>query len=428
MADAEQLQKVKAIIAENPERRYVVASAPGKRFSGDEKVTDMLYRWHDALARGADDGRIRAELSRRFSDIACALSLDFPIQDELAAIAEKARQDTGRDFVASRGEYLNAKLLAAFLGYAFVDAADVIFFDEKGQLDEKKTCAALRAALRAQHTAVIPGFFGTAIDGTIKTFTRGGSDVTGSVVAAAAMADVYENWTDVSGMLVTDPRIIKDPAPIELITYRELRELSYMGASVLHEDAVFPVRDVGIPINIRNTNDPTARGTMIVSSAGPDTKSPTITGIAGKVGFSVIHIEKDRMNSEVGFGMRVLKVLSDLDINFEHLPSGVDTMSVIVNTGDITRYRKQIFDSICDAVCPDSISIEDGLALIAVVGRGMVQKKGVAGRIFTSVANASVNIRMLDQGSSELNIILGVDETDYPAALEAIYREFADGE
>lgn len=425
LADAEQFKKVRKIVSDDPERRYVVASAPGKRFPSDEKVTDMLYRWHDTLARGGDGSEIRSSLTARFADITARLGIDFPIQRELEAIAARAQLDTGSDFAASRGEYLNAMILAEYLGFAFIDAADVIFFGADGQLDMPKTRAAVREAFKEHDRAVIPGFFGKNPDGTIKTFSRGGSDVTGSIVAAAAMADVYENWTDVSGMLVTDPRIVKDPAPIERITYRELRELSYMGASVLHEEAVFPVRDVGIPINIRNTNDPAAKGTMIVSSIGLDEADTIITGIAGKTGFSVIHIEKDRMNSEVGFGMRVLQVLSDLNISFEHLPSGIDTMSVIVNTEDISACRKRIMDDICNAVCPDAVSIEDGMALIAVVGRGMVRTKGVAGRIFTAIANASVNIRMLDQGSSELNIILGVDEEDYPGALEAIYREFS---
>jgi len=331
---------------------------------------------------------------------------------------------SGQDFAASRGEYLNSLILAKFLHYDFIDAESVIFFRENGVYDEEKTQREMRAELKKHERAVIPGFYGVMPNGTIKTFSRGGSDVTGSIVAQAAEAELYENWTDVSGFLMADPRIVEDPQPIQTITYRELRELSYMGASVLHEEAVFPVRNAGIPINIRNTNEPEAPGTMIVASTKEYDAERIITGIAGKKGFSVITIEKDLMNAEVGFGRKVLDVLEDNEISFEHLPSGVDTMSVVVSSEYLEERRERLIASINKRVRPDSVVIEDGMALLAVVGRGMVKAKGTAARVFNSISAADVNIRMIDQGSSELNIIVGVEEHDFDKALNAIYSEF----
>jgi aspartate kinase len=330
----------------------------------------------------------------------------------------------GRGYAASRGEYLNGLILAKYLGFDFIDAENVIFFKENGTLDEERTNAELSAELEQHQYAVIPGFYGGTPNGTVRTFSRGGSDITGSIVARAAKADLYENWTDVSGFMMADPRIIDNPCIIKEITYRELRELSYMGATVLHEDAVFPVRSAGIPINIRNTNRPEDEGTMIVSHSTSYDAERVITGIAGKKGFSVLTIEKDMMNSEVGFGRKVLEVFEENEISFEHLPSGIDTMSVVVPTTALEGRREKLMNAIVRAVRPDSVFIEDGLALVAVVGRGMVKAKGTAARVCDSLANADINIRMIDQGSSELNIIVGVDEEEYEDALRAAYAEF----
>ena len=332
--------------------------------------------------------------------------------------------NSGRDYAASRGEYLNGIILAKYLGFDFIDAANVIFFRDDGTFDAEHTNAILGEVLRRHPRAVIPGFYGSMPNGTIKTFSRGGSDITGSIVARAAEADLYENWTDVSGFLMADLRIVENPLPIETITYRELRELSYMGATVLHEDAIFPVRFAGIPINIRNTNRPDDAGTMIVAQTDSYDPDHVITGIAGKKGFSVITIEKDMMNAEIGFGRRVLEVLEEEKISFEHLPSGIDTMSIVINTQEMEEHRDRLLAQICKSVNPDSISVEDGLALIAIVGRGMVKAKGTAARVFRAVADASVNIRMIDQGSCELNIIIGVEAHDFENAMRAIYAEF----
>ena len=424
LADAEQFRKVAAIIKADPTRRFVVASAPGKRFSQDVKVTDMLYRCYEMVRDREDITEYYQKICDRYNGIIRDLGLNFDISGELDYIRNAIQHHAGRDFAASRGEYLNSLILAKFLGFDFIDAESVVFFRENGVYDDERTNEVLRRELQEHDYAVIPGFYGVMPNGTIKTFSRGGSDITGSIVARAAAADIYENWTDVSGCLMADPRIVKDPQPIKTITYRELRELSYMGASVLHEDAIFPVRNAGIPINIRNTNDPSAPGTMIVASTNEYDTEHVITGIAGKTGFSVINVEKDQMNSEIGFGRRLLDVLEDNDIPFEHLPSGVDTMSVVVHTTYLDERRERVIASVNKRVRPDSIVIEDGLALLAVVGRGMVKSKGTAARVFQAISDADINIRMIDQGSSELNIIVGVEEHDLNKALDAIYREF----
>ena len=426
LADAQQFKKVAAIVKSDPSRRFVVASAPGKRFSNDVKVTDMLYHCYDMVRNREDITEYFNQISERYNSIIRDLGLNFDISGELDYIRNAIQHHAGRDFAASRGEYLNSMILAKYLGFDFVDAESVVFFFENGLYDDERTNRELKMELQKHEYAVIPGFYGVMPNGTIKTFSRGGSDITGSIVARAAEAEIYENWTDVSGCLMADPRIVKDPLPIKTITYRELRELSYMGASVLHEDAIFPVRYAGIPINIRNTNEPEAPGTMIVSSTSEYDPETVITGIAGKRGFSVITIEKDMMNAEIGFGRRVLDVLEDNDISFEHLPSGVDTMSVIVSTASIKdeMRRERVLSSITKRVRPDSLVIEDGLALLAVVGRGMVKAKGTAARVFSAISSAGINIRMIDQGSSELNIIIGMEEHDLEKALCAIYAEF----
>ena len=425
LADATQFKKVAAIVREEECRRYVVPSAPGKRFAGDTKVTDLLYACHAKAAKGEAFEAQLEEIRARYNAIINDLSIDISLDEEFERISRAFANGAGADYAASRGEYLCGKVLAVYLGFDFIDAEDVIFFHENGQLDTEKTNRVLSEELARHEYAVIPGFYGAAVNGKVKTFSRGGSDITGSVVARAAKADIYENWTDVSGFLMVDPRIVEDAKSIDYITYTELRELSYMGATVLHEDAIFPVREVGIPINIRNTNRPNDRGTMIVLEAAAQQKNPhSITGIAGKKGFSVIDVHKDMMNAEVGFGRRVLGVLEQFGVPFEHLPSGIDSMGVVVRTNDIANCREELIRKICKEVTPDRVSIMDGLALIAVVGRHMINNVGTAARVFMSIANADINIRLIDQGLSENNIILGVGESDFEVAIRRIYNEF----
>ncbi|MCQ2385554.1 MAG: aspartate kinase [Clostridia bacterium] len=424
LADAGQIQKVASIIRNDEACRYVVPSAPGKRFSGDEKITDLLYGCYEIAKANGDFSDIFEKIKERYRQIIAGLSLQFNLEEEFERIKVSILHHAGRDYIASRGEYLNGLILAEYLGFSFLDAANGVFFREDGTFDAEHTDEVLKDLLSSGKKTVIPGFYGSMPNGTIKTFSRGGSDITGAIVARAVAADVYENWTDVSGFMMADPRIVKNPKPISTITYRELRELSYMGATVLHDESIFPVRHAGIPINIRNTNDPAAKGTWIVASARDLPSDSVITGVAGRKGMSIVSLEKDMMNAELGFGRRGLEVVEDLGISFEHLPSGVDTMSIVMATSSLEGKRDRLLEGICRSVQPDTISIDDGFALIAVVGRGMVAAKGTAQRIFTSVADAGVNIKMIDQGSSELNIIIGVRESDYEKAIKAIYGEF----
>lgn len=423
LASAKQFKKVKDIIVSDKARRYVVPSAPGKRNDKDEKVTDLLYQCYEAASTGAPYGKILDKIKNRYGEIIEGLELNLNLEFEFAKIEEQFLAKAGKDYAASRGEYLNGLVMAEYLGYEFIDAAEVVFFDENGVFDAEATNKELGERLEHVERAVIPGFYGSTHSGTIKTFSRGGSDVTGSIVAKAIHADMYENWTDVSGFLVADPRIIKDPEVIETITYRELRELAYMGASVLHEDAIFPVRKEGIPINIRNTNKPKDKGTLIVESTCRKPKF-TITGIAGKKGFCSINVEKAMMNSEVGFGRKVLQVFEDYGISFEHMPSGIDTMTIFVHQSEFEEYEQSVIAGIHRAVNPDFVEMESDLALIAVVGRGMRATRGTAGRIFSALAHARVNVKMIDQGSSELNIIIGVKNADFEEAIKAIYDIF----
>ncbi|MBE6558107.1 MAG: aspartate kinase [Ruminococcaceae bacterium] len=427
LADADHFRQVASIVKADPTRRFVVPSAPGKRDKQDTKVTDLLYECYNLIKAKEPREVIDAAYDRicdRYNSIINELGLDFDLSGELEYVKNAMLHASGRDYAASRGEYLNSLILAKYLGFDFIDAENVIFFRDNGTLDEEKTQAVLSDELKQHDYAVIPGFYGGMPNGTVKTFSRGGSDITGSIVARAAGADLYENWTDVSGFMMADPRIIDNPCIIQEITYRELRELSYMGATVLHEDAVFPVRMAGIPINIRNTNRPEDAGTMIVAHATGYDLGKVITGIAGKKGFSVLTIEKDMMNSEVGFGRKVLEIFEENNISFEHLPSGIDTMSIVISSHALEGRRDRLMQSISRTVRPDSVFIEDDLALVAVVGRGMVKAKGTAARVCDALARADVNIRMIDQGSSELNIIVGVDENEYEDALRAIYAEF----
>lgn len=425
LASAEQFSKVGKIIHADKERRYVVPSAPGKRNAKDTKVTDMLYACYE-LVEAEEDFRVPLmKIKDRYDTIINGLNLKLSLEEEFRKISENFKNKAGMDYAASRGEYLNGMVMADYLGYEFVDAAEVIFFDEEGEFDAEKTNAVLSERLLKAERAVIPGFYGSMPDGTIRTFSRGGSDVTGSIVSRAVHASCYENWTDVSGFLIADPRIIKNPKPIKTITYRELRELSYMGASVLHEDAVFPVRKAGIPINIRNTNKPDDEGTWIVESTCHQSKY-TITGIAGKKGFVSVNIDKDMMNSEVGFGRKVLSAFEENGISFEHMPSGIDTMTIFVHQPEFEGKEQAVISAIHRLAKPDSIELEGDLALIAVVGRGMKSTRGTAGRIFSALAHANINVKMIDQGSSELNIIIGVSNADFESAIRAIYDIFVE--
>ena len=423
LADAEHFRSVAEIIKSDPTRRYVVASAPGKRSSTDNKITDLLYKCYALAADEEDITDVFEEIKERYVAIVNELGIELDLTEVFEKIRLSVLHSSGRDYVASRGEYVNAMILAKYLGFNFIDAKKVIFFNEDGTFNAEKTNDVMRDYLAKYEYAVIPGFYGSMPNGTIKTFSRGGSDITGSIVARAASATLYENWTDVSGFLMADPRIISNPRPIKTITYKELRELSYMGATVLHEDAIFPVRYSKIPINIRNTNRPEDDGTFILPETD-EVGDSIITGIAGRTGFSSITIEKAMMNSELGLGRRVLQVLEENEVSFEHFPSGIDTMTVIVSTKSLQDKRGDVLAGICKNVNPENIFVEENLALLAIVGRGMVKAKGTAARIFTSLAEAGVNIRMIDQGSSELNIIVGVDSNDYIVALNAIYNEF----
>ncbi|MCR5430913.1 MAG: aspartate kinase [Eubacterium sp.] len=423
LADAGQFKKVADIVKADDKRVFVVASAPGKREKGDVKVTDMLYECYDKAVNDEPFEDLLAKIKERYDGIISELGVDIELDADFDKIKASFSNMAGRDYAASRGEYLNSKILAAYLGYQFLDAAKYIFFDDAGKYDWDKTRAKLRPKLEESENAVIPGFYGSMPNGTIKTFSRGGSDITGSIVARAAQAELYENWTDVSGFLIADPRVVKDSESIKTITYAELRELAYMGASVLHEDAIFPVRSAGIPINIKNTNKPEDYGTMIVSETA-EKPEHIITGIAGKKGMSVITIEKDKMNSTIGFGRNVLRSLEKNDVSFEHMPSGIDTMSVIIQTDALTGKETAILDEIHSRVHPDQLYIESDLALITIVGRGMKSTRGTAAILFKALADSRVNVKMIDQGSSELNIIIGVAEEDFEIAMRAIYDAF----
>ena len=423
LASAAQFEKVGAIIKSDTNRKYVVPSAPGKRFSEDTKVTDMLYACYNAAEAGKPYSDVLARIKERYQEIIDGLKLKISLDKDFETIKADFDAKAGKDYAASRGEFLNGKIMAAYLGYEFIDSAEVIKFDEEGNFLSEKTNEILSERLAGIERAVIPGFYGAKLDGSVKTFSRGGSDVTGSIVARASSADVYENWTDVSGFLIADPRIIDSPVAIDTITYRELRELSYMGATVLHEDAIFPVRKAGIPVNIRNTNRPEDEGTWIVESTCQKPKY-VITGIAGKKGFCSINIEKDMMNAEIGFGRRVLEVFEENGVSFEHMPSGIDTLTVFVHQDEFMAKEQKVLAGIHKMTSPDTIEMESDLSLIAVVGRGMKATRGTAGRIFSALAHANVNVKMIDQGSSELNIIIGVKDEDFEAAIKAIYNIF----
>ena len=426
VADAPQLLRVKAIVDADPGRRWVVPSAPGKRNASDQKVTDLLYLCHQNAKRGVGFDEVFALIGKRYEQIVSDLGLTVAITPLLTEIHSRIKGGEGVDYCASRGEFIHGHIVAALLGYDFVDPAEIVLFDERGAFLPEETNWAVGQRLNKHARAVISGFYGSKPDGTIKTFSRGGSDITGAIVARGVGADVYENWTDVSGMLMADPRVVKDPKPIATITYRELRELAYMGATVLHDEAIFPVRESGIPVNIRNTNAPDDPGTMIVRGNG-DGKlgdAAQITGVAGRKGFSIVAIEKTLMNAEIGFGRRILTVLETNGVSFEHMPSGIDTVCLVVSTSELEGKVENIVREIRLECRPDSVDVEHGLALIATVGRGMMHIPGMAAKVMNALSDAKVNIRMIDQGSGELNIIVGVKESDFETAVRAIYHTF----
>lgn len=426
LASAEQFQKVKAIIERDAARRYVVVSAPGKRFPGDDKITDLLYRCQALRQEGQPFDAEFQKITDRFIGIRDGLRLDVCIEAELFEIRSRIEAGASPDYAASRGEYLNGKLLAAYLGYDFSDAAEFVRFRDDGTFDDDATT--VRAGvLTAHERTVIPGFYGRTRSGAIRTFSRGGSDITGAIVARLTESDVYENWTDVSGFLMTDPRIVPDAKVIETVTYSELRELSYMGATVLHEDSIFPVRKARIPIHVLNTNEPDAKGTMIVpdSMATDKEHMRPITGIAGRRGYTVITLTKDNLHNDLGFSYRLMGILARNGISAERMPSGIDTISLVIDDKRLSGRMDQLYHDIMIECAPDTVEIASCIALIASVGIGMVRNPGVAAKLFSALSAAEVNARLIDQDSNEMNIIVGVEQRDFERAVEAIYRAFA---
>ena len=431
VADGIQLTKTKEIIREDPDRKYIVVSAPGKRYEGDNKITDILYLCKTHIEHNLPYDQLFQVVVDRYMAVEINLGVKVDLLKYFEKIRENLRKNPSADYIASRGEYLNAVLVAAFLEYDFVDTANLIKFDEKGRLLTEETDKALAEELAKHERAVLPGFYGSTPDGEIKTFSRGGSDITGALVARAVHADVDENWTDVSGFLMADPRIVENPKQIRAISYKELRELSYMGASVLHEDAIYPARMANVPINIRNTNQPEDPGTFITAEVSEDYSSEQnhiITGIAGSRDFTVVALYKNMMSSERGFVRKILDILDDYDINFEHLPSGIDTVSVVMANKAINGRLDEVLDEFRTRLRPDSIDVFEDMALIATVGHGMSYRQGVSAKLFEALAAAGVNIRMIEQGSSEMNIIVGVENKDFEKAIRAIYEAFVEEE
>ena len=422
VADGIQLAKIKDIIEADPGRRYIVVSAPGKRFDGDSKITDLLFMCKAQADHNIPYEQLLQVITDRYSAIKYNLGVDVDLDSEYETILKKLGEGCSEDYIASRGEYLSAILVAAYLGYDFVDTEGLILFDSKGRLLPEETNEALSRELAKHERAVLPGFYGSDIKtGEIRILSRGGSDVTGSLVARAVNADIYENWTDVSGLLMADPRIVDNPKPIEYISYMELRELSYMGASVLHDEAVFPVRLAGIPINIRNTNAPEDPGTIITTENSYD-NDKLFSGIAGKQPFTVITVYKNMMNKEVGYVRRALTVLEDLGISFDHIPTGIDSLSVVIESAALEDNLDEVLKEFEQRLHPDEINVIPDIAMIAVVGMGLVKNIGVAARITKALSDAGINIRMLNQGTSEINVIIGVESSDFKKASRAIYE------
>ena len=425
LADSDQIRKVQLIINADNERRYIVPSAPGKRDASDRKITDLLYLCHAQVQQNIPVGEVFTIIAERYREIARGLNVAVDLEPHLEEIEKKISEGASADYAASRGEFLNGLILSVLLDYDFVDPCEIIFFNKYGRLDSERTQNETKKRLSNHKKAVIPGFYGCSHDGKIKTFPRGGSDITGAIIAKGVNADIYENWTDVSGLLMADPNIVENPRPIDTITYRELRELAYMGANVIHDEAIFPVREAGIPVKIKNTNKPDDPGTLIVQDAGPITHTHTITGIAGRKDFTAITIEKALMNSIVGYGRRLLSVIEVNGISYEHMPSGIDTISLVISDSQIENKLDNILKEIQSECAPDSIEVYPNMALIATVGRGMAYTPGIASKLFGSLAEKKINVRMIDQGSSEINIIVGVETDDFENAQRAIYYSFA---
>jgi aspartate kinase len=423
LSEGKQIKKVAEIIKSDNNRKYIVVSAPGKRWSEDNKITDLLYLCHAHLKYNVPTGDIFKMITDRYSSIVKDLEIDFNLKEHMKEIEKSFNKNISIDYLASRGEYLNALILSKYLNCKFVDSKDIIYFNMDGSLNEEKTEESIRNLLENVERCVIPGFYGTTPLGEIKTFTRGGSDITGSLISRYLNVDIYENWTDVSGFMMADPRIIKNPKKLRNITYQELRELSYMGAKVLHDEAIYPVRKANIPINIRNTNNPDDIGTMITNKKknGSDI---AITGIAGRKDFTVIGLQKFYMNNEVGFVKKLLSILEMYDITFEHIPSGIDTVSIVIDNEYLKGKLEKIIDKIEKNCEPDKIEVFKNIALIAVVGQRMAYTSGISARIFGALGKEKINIRMIDQGSSEINIIIGVKDEDFEKAVRGIYYEF----
>lgn len=420
LADAGQFRKVKKIVESDPGRRYVVPSAPGKRDSSDIKVTDLLYQCYEKANQGEGYAELLDKIKARYQEIIEELKLGISLEQEFQMIERAFLGHAGEQYAASRGEYLNGILLAAYLGYEFVDAAEVVRFSKEGKFEDERTNFFLKECLSKLDRAVIPGFYGADDAGNIHTFSRGGSDVTGAIVARAVQAGLYENWTDVSGFLLADPGIIDHPKKISAMTFSELRELSYRGATVLHEDAVYPVRREGISIHIRNTNCPGENGTLICRKIRPEDEV-AITGIAGKRNFTAVSIAKNRMNAQIGFCKKLLEAFEENNITFEHMPSGIDTICVILPQEEFLQKEAAIMDSLQRLLKPDKIEVDPDMALVTVVGKGMRSVSGIAARFFTSLGDADVNIKMIDMGSNEINCTIGVSNDDFERAIRALY-------
>ena len=426
MADAGQYRKVRDILMADPERKVVVVSAAGKRYSGDHKLTDLLYLCYAHIQYGVDCSTIFDAIANRYIDIRNELGLALPIEVDLELLKHRIdAKEISQEELVSRGEYLSAKLMADYLGFQFIDAADWVKFNMDGTVNEEESYKALQSQVILGYGAVIPGFYGAMPDGTIHTFSRGGSDITGALAAAALDADVYENWTDVSGILMADPRIVDDPQAIPEVTYDELRELSYSGAQVLHEDSIFPVREKNIPVNIRNTNDPDAPGTMIQASFSGDIDPDRfITGITGKKDFSIISLTKRGMSNQVGVLRKVLSVLEQHNISVDYVPNGIDNVSVVLPTAAVEKDLYTIMAEIKKEAKPDTLDVHHHIAVVAAVGRKMAFRPGISGQIFATLGQAGINIRMINQGPDELNIIFGVDNRDFSDAIRVLYNSF----
>ena len=423
LCDSNQFRKVKDIVLSDERRAYVVPSAPGKRSKGDYKITDLLYLCHQHVKKSLPFDELFKLIEERFITLCSELNLSIDMSKQLSDLKEKIINGATEEFVASRGEYLNGLILAEYLGYEFIDPVEIIVFKKSGRLDEVATYDAIYSRLAKAPKAVIPGFYGASKDGKVKTFSRGGSDITGAIISRGVGASLYENWTDVSGFLMADPRIVTNPKPIKEVTYKELRELSYMGANVFHEEAIFPVKNDGIPINIKNTNDPLGKGTFILNEKY-EVKPGGITGIAGKRDFTVIAIEKTLMNRDIGYCRRILSILESNNVSFEHIPSGIDSISLVIDDSELDDKIDKILEEIENQCSPDSLITHPNMALIAVVGEGIISSKGISAKVFTALAENDINVRMINQGSSELSIIVGVENEDFENAIRSVYKAF----